>query len=408
MANKRFTRTVSAVLLAAIVLSGCSGKKKEGKDGKDGNGAPDASVTEREDAAFGGNEGASDETGEKATSAPTAAPTETPTPTPAPKPEIENISNNEEGHYTFQKHVFGTAYLAQFGEKYRDAMFAFCDAVYSGQDTFACPDEETYGWCVGRLSTYFCPIASKYVTAYSPDGSPSYKDGTGYIFYTIPKDEYMKKEKEFEDSIVSIINDCISDDYTDMEKVLAFYEYMCRNYTYDYEMNARGIEGMEDQSAYRCLVEKKGICCEIAALYNFLLLQVGVDSEEMGGSANGEGHSWLFVTIDGESYHVDATWGLTEKSVYMDYFMMTDKLRADRDGFATEKLTIAAWGDQSRKNYRFASTDEKYKDLWKTYYIGMDREDQEIVYENWDGTRGRFYYGSDVSEDGLEESTQAA
>ena len=389
MANKRFTRTMSAALLAAIVLSGCSGKNNETQ------GTKSAPVPE-------------ETTAPAETPTPTPTPTETPTPTPVPKPEIENISNNEEGHYTFQKHVFGTAYLAQFGEKYRDAMFSYCDAVYSGQDTFDCPDEETYGWCMGRLSAFFCPIASEYVTAYSPDGGPGYKDGKGYIYYTVPKDEYMKKEKEFEDEIVSIINDCVSDDYTDVEKVLAFYEYMCRNYTYDYDMYYRGVEGMDDQSGYRCLIEKKGICCEIAALYNFLLLQVGVDSEEMGGMGKDEGHSWIFVTIDGESYHVDATWGLTEDKPFMDYFMMTDKIRADRDGFASEKNSIAAWGDQSRKNYRFAATDDRFKDVWSSYYIGMDRETQEIVYENYDGTRGRLYYGSDVSEERQNASAQEA
>lgn len=145
-----------------------------------------------------------------------------------------------------------------------------------------------------------------------------------------------------------------------------------------------------------------------AVLYNFLLLQVGVDSEEMGGMGKDEGHSWIFVTIDGESYHVDATWGLTEDKPFMDYFMMTDKIRADRDGFASEKNSIAAWGDQSRKNYRFAATDDRFKDVWSSYYIGMDRETQEIVYENYDGTRGRLYYGSDVSEERQNASAQEA
>ena len=115
----------------------------------------------------------------------------------------------------------------------------------------------------------------------------------------------------------------------------------------------------------------------------------------MGGSGNGDGHSWVFVTIGGESYHIDPTWGLSTDKVSLDFFMMNDKIRAERDGFPTESLTIAAWGDQSRKNYEYASTDEKYQPLWSHYYVGMDREAKEIVYEDYDGNTGRFYYGAE-------------
>ena len=41
---------------------------------------------------------------------------------------------------------------------------------------------------------------------------------------------------------------------------------------------------IDKQSAYRCLTEKQGICNEFASLYSYLLLQVGIDSEEMGES----------------------------------------------------------------------------------------------------------------------------
>ena len=391
MANKRLIRTISTILLVATVLSGCSGKKKNNDGQKAVTGPTAESVT-------------SSETSGTPTPPPTPKPTDTPTPTPTPK--IENISNNEEGHYTFQRHVFGSAYLEEFGEKYRDAMYSFCDAVYNGEDTFDCPDEDMYGWCIGRFSMFFCPLASAYVAKYSPEGGPSYKDGKGYIYYTIPKDEFMKKEKEFEEQIVRIINDCVSDDYTDFEKALALYEYMCTNYTYDYDMYEHMNERTDDQTGYRCLVEKHGICCEVAALYNFLLLQVGVDSEEMGGFGTSEGHSWVYVTIDGKSYHIDATWGQTCDKVRLDYFMMTDKIREDRDDFKTTSLSIGAQGDQSRKYHEFSSTDEKYLPLWDKLYVGMDRETQEIVYEDYDGNIGRFYYGSDAADEGQKETSQ--
>lgn len=384
MTDKRFIRTVSTILLIAIALSGCKGKTKE-REGQPAEGKEMADVLPEKEAA-----GSSAGTGVTPTATPTPAPTDTPIPTPTPK--IENIDNNEEGHFTFQRHVFSSTYLKEFGEEYQDAMFAFCDAVYNGDDTFDCPSQEVYDWCIGRLSFFFCPIATVYVARFSPDGSPTYKNGKGYIFYTIPKDEYLTKEKEFEEAIVGIINDCVSDDYTDMEKVLALYEYMCRNYTYDYDMYEHKLD-RNNESAYRCLVEKTGICSEVAALYNFLLLQVGVDSDEMSGTGT-DHHSWVYVTIDGESYHVDATWGLEWDVVPLDYFMMTDELREVRDGFKPETLRIGAKGDQCRKYHEFSSEDPRYTPLWETYYVGMDRENKEIVYEDRQGNIGRFYYGA--------------
>ena len=158
------------------------------------------------------------------------------------------------------------------------------------------------------------------------------------------------KETEFEAQIVSILNDCISDDYTDLEKVMALYEYMCSNYTYDYDMNEQAGERSDELSAYRCLIERKGICCEIASLYNYLLLQVGIDSETIGGATTSsdviEGHSWVLVTIDGQHYHVDPTWGMDEGRARLHYFLMTDEARVDRDSFDFESMDVGGKADE--------------------------------------------------------------
>ena len=185
---------------------------------------------------------------------------------------IENISNNEEGHFTFNPHVFGSRYLEQFGEAKRDAFFAYCDALRNGEDSFACPDQDFAGWCSGRLSNFFFPVAREKIE------TGAWADGRAKIIYLIPKEEFLAQEKEFEAAITGILNDSISNDYSDFEKILALYEYMTMNYTYDYEMYDHTLEWVDKQSPYRCLTEGRGICNEIAGLYNYLLLQVGIDS----------------------------------------------------------------------------------------------------------------------------------
>lgn len=307
-------------------------------------------------------------------------------------PAIETIANNKEGHYSFHPHVFGSRYYEQFGDSTRDAFFAYCDALRNGDDTFACPDQETLDWCVGRLSHFFFPVAEQNIEA------GICENGTAHIVYKIPKEEFLQKEGEFEQDITDILNDCLSDDYCEFEKIIALYEYMTMNYAYDYEMYDHTVEWMDKQSPYRCLMEKQGICNEIASLYNYLLLQVGIDSEEIGGATvspydgSSEAHSWVFITLDGESYHIDPTYGLNEARPPLCYFMMTDKLREDRDWLQKEEYSLAAKGDETRSFFTFEATSEKYSDLWEGQYVGMDRNAKEIVYIDQNEVEHRFSY----------------
>ena len=391
------------IILLCVLLAGCGAAGKAGKEADANESAVSAAETAVEESAVSGaeNEGTDDASDEENSESaadniseeerPDAEEPAEPEPE-EPEPVIENISNNEEGHYTFQPHVFGSRYLEEFGEEMRDTFFAYCDAVWAGEDSFPCPDQNSLNWCVGRLSNFFCPPASSYVTA------GVCENGVGKLIYLIPKEEFLEKEKEFEEAITGILNDALSDDYTDFEKIIALYEYMTTHYTYDYEMYEHSLDWMDKQSPYRCLTEKQGICCEIAGLYNYLLLQVGIDSEEMGGTVHysedfAEGHSWVYVNFNGNSYHIDPTYGLTEDRPQLCYFMMNDAVREERDCFPREDYTLGAQGDQSRSFFTFEASSDKYSKLWEGMYVGLDRVNHEIVYEDWDGIENRFYYG---------------
>ena len=374
----RKKRLLSAILTVSMLLAGCQAGTRNGKDA----------------------ETTTSETTAAPTNTPTPTQTPTPTNTPTPTVKIENISNNDEGHYTFQPHLFSTAYAAEFDESKQKIFFAYCDAIREGADSFECPDEDFYYWCFGCLSAFFFPFAEKYVTMYSAEkGTYSWKDGTGYIYYTLPKDEYLKKEKEFEETIEGILNDCLADDYSDMEKALALYEYMTRNYTYDYDMYNNMVERQDELSAFRCLEEKHGICCEIAGLYNYLLLQAGVNSDEIGGDMKDwedkiEGHSWVYVILDGKPYHIDPTWGISDMNPPLSYFMMTDTVRMERDGFMKGSFSLGVSDDEAREAFLLDANDNKYEIIWDGFYVGMDREEKCIVYEDLYGEKQEFSYAA--------------
>ncbi len=287
--------------------------------------------------------------------------------------------------------------------------FRFCDAVRNGEDTFRCENEDAYGWCLGRFSEYFFPIARYYASMYAENDEDfvgSWVNGVGHIYYKIPKDEYLQKEREFEQQITDILNAAIGDDYDDFEKALGLYEYMTRNFTYDYElmeMQGNGYDGPRN-TVYSLLTTGKAVCQQIGGLYSYLLLQCGVEAGEISnGSGYPYNHQWTYVVLDGKGYHADATWGLTS-SIYGDdggkhmpfltYFLMTDRERSegDLDGAAT--YTMAGLGEDSRKVLDFWASDDRFSVLHiGAEYIGMDRQNKNVRYLDDDGNEQLFHYG---------------
>ena len=146
------------------------------------------------------------------------------------------------------------------------------------------------------------------------------------------------------------------------------------------------------------MTEKRGICNELARLYSTLLMQVGVDVNNITGDVvsglSTEGHEWNFVTIDGVSYHIDTTWALTSDLLTLGCFMMTDKLRSERDFIPLNTLAIGTTGREGFSFFNFSATDNRYEELWDTYYLGMDRSTQELVLLNNSGGQIRFKYGN--------------
>lgn len=331
---------------------------------------------------------------------PTSTPTPSPTPTPTPEPVVEDHTNNVDGHHEFQPHVISSVYLEEFGEDIKDTLFAYIDAVRNGEDSFDCPDQETYDWVTGRLAGFFCPIADVCVDT-SRTAGPIFEDGKGYIYYLIPKDEVVQKQKDFEKEIVTILDDYVSDDYSDFEKIVSLYDYMCTTYTYDYYK----LEHLQEMPQTICgvLQDKTGVCGEISALYNYLLLQVGVDCDQITGPTySGDTyivhHAWSYVNLDGTFYHVDPTYGLGAKAKLED-FLMTDECREERDGLPAKEYARGAYGDEARLKMEFECTDDTYEELWGiehgggACYTGLDRVNREVVCEDYSGYEFRVPYG---------------
>ena len=301
-----------------------------------------------------------------------------------------DLAKIENSNYEFNPHIFSKKYELLCGEEMMQSFFSLCDALRAGEDTFSCKDSRTYEWCTNRLLSYFFPVARQSIYSGKPyyNGRSLCKNGVGTIIYTVPKEDFLQKEQEFEDQICQILNENIGTDYSDFEKALSLYCYISYHYSYDYKMSENNKELYSEQSPYRCLTEKQGICWEIGGLYNYLLLQCGVDSEEYEGWCKDDDiglHSWVYVTIDGKGYHVDPTWaGVKEDNCILDFFMMTDDIRYTRDAIELDGFYLGQEYDCSRDELGFSAVDDSYSGLWNSYFIGFDSV-KNVIYYRPDG-----------------------
>ena len=88
--------------------------------------------------------------------------------------------------------------------------------------------------------------------------------------------------------------------YTDMQKLIAVYQFICENSDYSSDM-----EDYTTFTPYGILVKGQGICGGYAMLMQYALTRLGLTVEYVCTEA----HAWNIVKIGGTYYHTDVTWG---------------------------------------------------------------------------------------------------
>jgi transglutaminase/protease-like cytokinesis protein 3 len=122
--------------------------------------------------------------------------------------------------------------------------------------------------------------------------------------------------KAAESKANDIVREIIMPGMNDYEKVLAVHDYVIKNSRYD-RLNAdNGTVPAEEHEAYGVLVNGVGVCDSYAKAVKLILDKSGVQcmlvegskAENAGQGLNDVDHAWNIVRVDGEYYHVDATW----------------------------------------------------------------------------------------------------
>ena len=165
----------------------------------------------------------------------------------------------------------------------------------------------------------------------------SYDESTGKVSweFLVDQGEFDRKMQAFYEVTETYLADIKTTDSEAMRAILLYYSVI-RDLRYDYDLIGENYEKLSKKEAnlksspYYVLVEKSGICTNIAQAYMFLCTQADITCGtvlHMGGSGM---HMWNIVQIDGKFYYCDPTW---DANTSLQYFGMTS---ADRASWAGE------------------------------------------------------------------------
>lgn len=146
--------------------------------------------------------------------------------------------------------------------------------------------------------------------------------------YNYSKDVIKNMKAKFNEKVNYILNNVVKPGYTELQKELAIYKYIGENTIYNYDNNS----GIDTINAYSIIVNGKGICLGYANALYYLFDKVGMESYTV--TSDVPFHMWNIVKIDGQYYHVDATWeGSGTGGRGLKYFNMTDRERNENGDF---------------------------------------------------------------------------
>lgn len=278
--------------------------------------------------------------------------------------ETSQTETKAKSTYKFNPHLYSKTVGDAIPDEYYQALYNLIDALREGKDTFECSSQEIYDWVTKdtTLNNWF-PAACMKVTGVSNDGTVPFENGIGRIYYQMPADEFVVREAQYEAEIEEVLNTWLEDDDDEFEKCLKLYDYMESTFTYGNPDPASTGDGA-DYKAFEC---KTGVCDHIASIYAYLLMQAGVDALNIGIFEPDMCHAWTYVVVNGQGYHVDATWSLKKylstDNLYLAYFMMSGDLR-ESTGCLLNDIT--------------APLLPRY---WASFYDGMDFEASDKSYE---------------------------
>ncbi len=202
------------------------------------------------------------------------------------------------------------------------------------------PGEHTFTIVAG-INQY----SQKAVVTYSVKDALVKKDASGYA----------NDGKEVFDAAFAAVNQVVKDGMSEEEKVKAIHDYLIYSANYvnngDYQHAEKWASG-----AGGVLIHKEGVCNSYAIAFYMMAVSAGLDCRYVTGTADGGGHAWNQVKVDGKWYYIDCTWD--------------DPIMNGHSGGGEGYeyyLSETLWSDHAIEESKDLADDGKY--YWEHYYL---------------------------------------
>lgn len=200
------------------------------------------------------------------------------------------------------------------------------------------------------------------------------------ITYTDTKEKGKANKEIFYSKLNHFVYNAAPKNYTKLQKLFSVYDYICTHSEY--------TDNMQDSTtftAYSILMKGKGICGGYSNLGYYALNQVGIKTTVI---SNGD-HAWNMVTMDGENYHTDITWGVGSYGI--NTILMDDvqrKFTLDNAGIGEDKYPIIEGYPRVNPDKPLFASDKSYKAFYNIYNeYALDIENNWIYYSNEKGIK---------------------
>ena len=194
-------------------------------------------------------------------------------------------------------------------------------------------------------------------------------DGDKFYFkpeYTMPKSEYDTKVAEIQNLTPEILENLPSGG-KEFDVELYIHDYIIDRCVYT------DTNSFEETTLYGALLDGKASCEGYSRAMKYLSDLCNIDCYVLFGTAESDtgngNHMWNIITVDGEKYHLDATWNDTvakDDTIpdhrYMYFNLSDDEIRNTHDNFETDdKCTSDKANYYVYNNLNFESFGEKDK-----------------------------------------------
>lgn len=175
--------------------------------------------------------------------------------------------------------------------------------------------------------------------------------------YPVTRKERDKMRKQLNEVVSLVVKEARKLD-GQFEKEKYFNDYICKNTTY-------GSDERFINTSYGCLVNKHALCEGYSRAFKLLCNEVEIECDLIVGVAEGEGHMWNSVNIDGMHNYVDVSWNDRPDFPYL-YFNITEEQLSYDHTLSPLYTEVSFEKIKSGISYNFVKRDCSY--LSNSYY----------------------------------------